>query len=258
MDATNRATVVTIGTLSARFAETVLLLSFNMDPNGELLMFQKPRMQTFPDVGFYGYSHEFERNMAKSNEAISAFNPSSYTADDLMRMYRSSISVANYHRISAEHQIGSNFKRAAELYRAVIEFINDEEALKCLEVMDKNPGSVRHVNGRTNHAVRRITAVAFCGLAMVAVRMGDAKDIPGLVTAAFELDPSVLPELHAVRIVALSRRMYGVVHTMAQHVFLRDEKYRKAELSIFDEVTQKRLIGSNDGSMRISMSGLCH
>ena len=92
---------------------------------------------------------------------------------------------------------------------------------------------------------------------MVAVRTGDMMNLAGLVTAAFELDPSVLPELHAVRIVAVSRRMYGAVYVMAEHVFLRDEKYRRSELSIFDQETQQRLLGANDPAQRISMRRLC-
>jgi hypothetical protein len=97
------------------------------------------------------------------------------------------------------------------------------------------------VRGRNNHGARNISALAFCGLAMCAVRTGNTDDISGLVTAAVELDPSTVDELHVVRIAALAKRNYEAVYIMARDVFLRDVKYREVELGIFDVESQKQL-----------------
>lgn len=239
----DQGTIETIGKLSARFSSTMSRLNLKMNASGELLIYQTPRMYTFPVVGFYGYSQEFEKSMMKSVEAINKFNPSDYTADDLMHMYEAGLSIANYHRISAEHDIGSNYHEAVASYRAVIEMVDDDESIKCLRNVDDFPGAPCEVHGRSNHGARKISALAFCGLAMCAVRTGYTNGISGLVSAAIELDPSTITELHVVRLAALAKRDYETVYIMARDVFVRDAKSRKTELNIFDADTQKSLRG---------------
>ena len=236
------ATIQTIGNLSARFAPTMSMLNLKMSAEGDLLVYQQPRMYSFPVVGFYGYSQEFEKSMMKSVEAVNAFNPTDHSPDDLMRMYQSGLSIANYHRIAAEHGLGSNYREAIASYRSVIELVNDDDAVRCLDDADNFPGAPCTVHGRSNHGARKISALAFCGLAMCAVRTGNTNCLSGLITAAVELDPSTITELHVVRIVALAKCDYETVYIMARDVFLRDEKHRGVELSIFDADSQKQLI----------------
>ena len=199
-------------------------------------------MYKFPVVGFYGYSEEFEKSMLKSVEAISEFNPTDSSADELMHMYQAGLSIANYHRIAAEHGICSNYHEAIASYRAVIEMVGDDESVRCLRNGDEFPGAPCEVNGMSNNGARKISALAFCGLAMCAVRTGSTDSISGLITAAIELDQSTIAELHVVRLVALAKCDYETVYIMARDVFLKDAKYRKEELHIFDADTQKSLI----------------
>ena len=224
----NAAIKDAIGDLSVRFSETTSLLNFKMSSNGTLLIFQSPRMYPFPEVGFYGYSQEFEKSMMKINEDIHSFDPRNFTPTDLARMQKSSLSMAHFHRVSAEHGLGSDFIKAAELYMAVIELCDD----------------------------KRISALAYCGLAMIAVRTGDVNDLAALVNAAMHLDPTTIEELHAVRVVALAEGLYDAVYIMAEHVFLRERAFITAELLIFDKSIQRKLIEGME-SRRISMGMLC-
>jgi hypothetical protein len=80
--------IETIAHLNARFSRAMSQLSLRINAAGELLVYQKPCMYKFPVVGFYGYSEEFEKSMLKSVEAISEFNPTDYSADELMHMYQ--------------------------------------------------------------------------------------------------------------------------------------------------------------------------
>jgi hypothetical protein len=228
--------------LSARFSRLMSQLGLGINATGDLLVYQTPRMYKFPVVGFYGYSQEFEKSMLKSVEVIGKFNPFDYSADELMHMYQAGLSIANYHRIAAEHGIGSNYHEAVASYRAVIEMVGDDESVRCLRNVDEFPGAPCEVNGMSNNGARKISALAFCGLAMCAVRTGSTDSISGLITAAIELDQSTIAELHVVRLVALAKCDYETVYIMARDVFLKDAKYRKEELDIFDADTQKSLI----------------
>jgi hypothetical protein len=93
----------------------------------------------------------------------------------------------------------------------------------------------------SNNGARKISALAFCGLAMCAVRTGSTDSISGLITAAMGLDQSTITELHVVRLAALAKCDYETVYIMARDVFLKDATYRKEELHIFDADTQKSL-----------------
>ena len=250
----NASLLSTIGKLSVRFSPTMKHLKYKFDDENTLLFFQSSDMYSFPEIGFYGYSEGFAGRIVANDEIVSGFDPLNSTSKELLEMYRAGLSVANYHRIATELHISGDYDRASDSYRAVIEMVGEEHAMQFLGLIDKAPFSNVVCRLMTTHptdkVLRRLSALAFCGLAMVAVRTDDIRDLTGFISAAMELDSTTIVELHAVRMVALSRGNYKAAFLMAEYVFLESEASMAIELSIFSGATRTKLRGQLSADKR--------
>ena len=212
-----------------------------------MIFFQSADMYSFPEIGFYGFCDGLAKRIVANDEIISGFDPLNCSPEELVSMYHAGLSVANYHRIAAELHIGGDYDRAADSYRAVIEMAGEEHAMQFLGLIDKAPFSNVVCRVMTEFpgdvVTRRISALAFCGLAMVAVRSDDIRDLTGFISAAMELDSTTIAELHAVRMVALSMGNYKAVFLMAEYVFLESKPSMATELSIFSGAARAKLRG---------------